>query len=621
MVDLDQTGLSRLFRSLKAVRRRKGKIGALFLLGMFALMVIGSLSVPASGNQINLNFPMLDPVKSFTPAAPTQVVFTASGTGDSGIDTTITPSYPASPTAGDLFLCVIVLNYPEPATVNSVTDFTLLFGPYYLDDSERGWVYYKYSDGTETGTVTVTKSFGTHGIGAKIFSFSNVHQTIGSAYEDLSYTNLGSEDLIPDNSVTTSGDLSLAVNVVWSGDDSNNPNSFTGETGGDWNQVENEFEWSDGSDGMLEVQTATMATSGTVNGGDHDWGQADPAGVLGFALVPEEGGIPYSKDLTETVTAADVQTNTVDYDRTYTESVSSVDVITTAADFVRNLVETISVVGIISIGKVTTKNMTETISSSDVRTLSVDYVRDWVETVTASDVFSKTFGLNRSESISASDVLTNAVAYARDFVEAITAADTIEASKAIMKNMIETISASDVRTTAVEYVRNQTESISAIDAQSNAAAYVRDFVEAITAADVQTNAVGFARDLVEAITVVEIIDAHIVGGPIVKNLTESINVYPRPTTEGGILVAASLLWNLFFSLEMWGYLGPIALVIGGYFVSQKDIYLGIIWFIVECLIVAQYLLLVTATPDYWWHIFLLLIGGMLTCVYPLWGKR
>ncbi len=89
-----------------------------------------------------------------------------------------------------------------------------------------------------------------------------------------------------------------------------------------------------------------------------------------------------------------------------------------------------------------------------------------------------------------------------------------------------------------------------------------------------------------------------------------------PTTP----ITDSMLYQLFLSTNMWGYLGPLALVIGGYFVMRKDKALGVMWFVVECLVLAQYFLLVSATPDYWWHIFILLLGGLFTCVFPLWDR-
>jgi hypothetical protein len=82
-----------------------------------------------------------------------------------------------------------------------------------------------------------------------------------------------------------------------------------------------------------------------------------------------------------------------------------------------------------------------------------------------------------------------------------------------------------------------------------------------------------------------------------------------------------IFYLLFLSREMWGYLGPAALVIGGYIVTKKNKTLGVLWFIVICLVIGEYLNFVTASPQYWWHIYILLLGGLFTCVYPLWGDR
>jgi hypothetical protein len=78
--------------------------------------------------------------------------------------------------------------------------------------------------------------------------------------------------------------------------------------------------------------------------------------------------------------------------------------------------------------------------------------------------------------------------------------------------------------------------------------------------------------------------------------------------------------DIFLSLEMYGYLGILGLIVGGYLVAKKNTFLGILWFIVECLFIGHYLALVEATPDYWWHIYILLLGGLFTCVYPLWDR-
>ena len=75
--------------------------------------------------------------------------------------------------------------------------------------------------------------------------------------------------------------------------------------------------------------------------------------------------------------------------------------------------------------------------------------------------------------------------------------------------------------------------------------------------------------------------------------------------------------DLFLSTEMIGYIGPLAIVVIGYILAKKDKGLGLIAFIVQVLIAAQYFALVEATPDYWWHIFIVLVGSILTCVTPM----
>ena len=84
--------------------------------------------------------------------------------------------------------------------------------------------------------------------------------------------------------------------------------------------------------------------------------------------------------------------------------------------------------------------------------------------------------------------------------------------------------------------------------------------------------------------------------------------------------AYDFLFEYFLSSEVSGYLGPLAIVICGYFLFRKDRMLGILWFVVECLFISHYLTLVEATPAYWWQIIILLFGGMFTCVFPLWDR-
>ena len=82
----------------------------------------------------------------------------------------------------------------------------------------------------------------------------------------------------------------------------------------------------------------------------------------------------------------------------------------------------------------------------------------------------------------------------------------------------------------------------------------------------------------------------------------------------------NLFYELFMTTTMWGYLGPMSLVVIGWFLMKKDRSLGVLWFVIECLFIADYAGMIGTTPQYWWHIFILLFGGLFTCVYPLWDR-
>jgi len=78
----------------------------------------------------------------------------------------------------------------------------------------------------------------------------------------------------------------------------------------------------------------------------------------------------------------------------------------------------------------------------------------------------------------------------------------------------------------------------------------------------------------------------------------------------------SILSELFLSTELWGYFGPVGLVIIGYLLIQKEKALGIFMIIVDSLVISHYLTLVAAMPSYWWNIFILLLG-VITCTFQM----
>jgi hypothetical protein len=78
--------------------------------------------------------------------------------------------------------------------------------------------------------------------------------------------------------------------------------------------------------------------------------------------------------------------------------------------------------------------------------------------------------------------------------------------------------------------------------------------------------------------------------------------------------ALDLLNELFLSTELWGLLGPLAIVLFGAKLTKEDKNLGVMWYIV-----ILFMTLFTYLPDivtYTVHTFIMLGGGALTCIVP-----
>ena len=72
--------------------------------------------------------------------------------------------------------------------------------------------------------------------------------------------------------------------------------------------------------------------------------------------------------------------------------------------------------------------------------------------------------------------------------------------------------------------------------------------------------------------------------------------------------AYDLFYELFLSLEISGYFGPLVLVVIGFFITKKEKSLGIFMIIIYSLIIATYLSMIEVTPSYWWQVIILLLG-------------
>lgn len=280
--------MERRDKKLKSSRKKITLLIAFSALLVFSMMLLNSNhQVIQPSNDDN----SLAKLEEYDLSETSQVVFVSAGAGDAdGLTTTVIyPSIPSSTLIGDLFLCHVVI-LDLSINMVSIDGFTLLSGPHSSDEG-RIWIYSKYAtvDGG-SGTVDVTRASGTTGLFARIYAFRNVHQTIGSAIEDLTWDNQGSSsNIVNDVGVTTSATKGLAVNLVNIGEDGVTCTDFVGETGGDWTESVAQFSSYEDDDATLQIQCATMSSAGTVDGGSYSIGALpDPISVLGFGLVAGE---------------------------------------------------------------------------------------------------------------------------------------------------------------------------------------------------------------------------------------------------------------------------------------------------------------------------------------------
>ena len=127
------------------------------------------------------------------------------------------------------------------------------------------------------------------------FSDVNTGTTLADVIENGTAGNAtngaGTSDTILDTAVTTLGADRLALNFVAVNDD-NALDAFTGMTGGTWGEPGVEYADAAGTDGAIGLQTAAMASAGTIDGGTLTMAASDAWGVVGFALIPEPSTVP-----------------------------------------------------------------------------------------------------------------------------------------------------------------------------------------------------------------------------------------------------------------------------------------------------------------------------------------
>lgn len=122
------------------------------------------------------------------------------------------------------------------------------------------------------------------------FSGANTGTTLADVVENgsagVAANGSATSATVADTAVTTLGPNRLALNFIAVNDDNQaDLTAMTGETGGDWTYPVAAYGNSLGTDGAVALVTATIASTGTINGGSDAMAVSDSWGVVGFALT------------------------------------------------------------------------------------------------------------------------------------------------------------------------------------------------------------------------------------------------------------------------------------------------------------------------------------------------
>lgn len=210
------------------------------------------------------------------------------------LTTDLTPTYPATIDAGDFALMAICHRQNTAGITYTITDGGRTWTEIAVVNAGGGapqcYVYGRVCDGDEDGDTVTLDCSATDAMAHRSTIWrvtgvrsSDFFEAVGSA--------LTTGTTVNDIGVTAGGAERLAVNVVFHNGTPGSFGSFTGETGGDWE----ERTWSDGgTNPSIGLQTAAPADGGTVDGGTKTITAANVR-VIGFALIGASLGQPAAK--------------------------------------------------------------------------------------------------------------------------------------------------------------------------------------------------------------------------------------------------------------------------------------------------------------------------------------
>ncbi len=206
--------------------------------------------------------------------------FSTDGAGIDGTGT-LAVAYPAGATAaGACLLLHVHVRTSSGQAPNTPTDWVLLAGPHSSPTpTSRQWVFGKLASGSESGTLSVTFAAGTSRKTARMY---RVHDVSSLSVEGVTTTN-GILAAIPMPTVPVGGVHRLVVAFVGV-DDDNTISAATGATGGTWVEPVAEYLGSAGTS-MVQLQTAALASGGSISGGTSTMSGDDDSIVTAFALV------------------------------------------------------------------------------------------------------------------------------------------------------------------------------------------------------------------------------------------------------------------------------------------------------------------------------------------------
>jgi len=222
------------------------------------------------------------------PVPPTLPTFVTAGTGvlTATSSAACTPGIPSGVIAGELLVAHVFYG-GSTTTPDTPSGWSLLRGPDSLttpSTNGRSWVFGKKAVGSDAAPA-----FGTQAVTtprrARVYRFTNARDdTVANMVGGFNFET-GSVATYPDVGVTTPEDNCLAINLVAQAENLPAAASFTGETSGDWVQAIAAFTGTTGTpDTLLQLQTAVMEATGTVNGGTFASGIAVPRGITGFYI-------------------------------------------------------------------------------------------------------------------------------------------------------------------------------------------------------------------------------------------------------------------------------------------------------------------------------------------------